>query len=1294
MKDFLTTAFWIYFAALFIFPQVLTCQTADKTEGCIPLTVIFRAPQSATYFWDFGDGASSDMASPEHIFTDAGSYEVKLYKDNSATALVGTISIRVYPDMVVEITSDETTGCEPSTIDFWSNITKSDEIELQGFLWTFGDGGSSTSRRPSYEYTELGIYDVSLEVSTNITECNKTIIETDYIIIDEHEANFGIDKVSSCDVPETFVVTNLSQNLDGYTYEWSLGSELIFTGYDPGDIVIEQEGFYQLILNMIAPDGCEDKKRISLRLGMPVLDLSMEDTICQDIPIQIENVSGGTLHRWDFGLDAEPSTSTNKTPLVTFTSPGIKTVTYSSILTNCSSDTTFTIFVAENLASFNLDYDSLCGDSITITMAADSPVGGTYIWNKKDTSGAINHFVIPNPERDSFYVNERMKYVFGLELVSSLGCETSYEDSISIQLPEAFFVPDSVIGLAPLTIGFEDESDSTDPIVERWWNFGDGSFAQGGNRVKHTFEEPGKYYVQLEVTTEDGCTDLSKGTFITVLGEVSIGQDTIGGIGGFGAGLSNEYLDGTRTICVGQTLQYEAFTLASENVHIESDEGRFNHCWMNRRGEHTFLYPGDFRTDVIFETEGFKQGMDSIGFFTVVGARAEIAYEKFCDDSYTVHFQSNSQNERALRWWYDDAVISSSDVFSHTFDSKGVHEVILEALPNEIACSPHYDTAYIYVTNPVSSFQMDSQLCDNVAYLLDATGSALSGLSCNNTYNWTFEEQRPQSTTEAQLIHTFLAGKQEVVLSVTDVNGCTDTSGFEVEVFGMELEFPLDSSVCLPHPTVFSNGSESDTTVVSWDWSFGSSEKAPEYTFTQADLTGDSINVTLKTKDAIGCIDSLVKSTRVYRPFTEININSSGVCQGDPILVEATDFTEEGRHLIFDWDFSSGGNSADRNNEVVFEESGEQEITLIIQEAGTQCYDTLQTTIDVLRRPQADFATSVDSLETICYPHSVEFQNTSVIDGETSYEWDFGNGASSDLFDPAISYDRGSFIATLTAKSVWGCEDVKETTLELIGPIGDFTIDKDNICLGDEITLELRNPIDVNSLSWDLGDGTLVHDVNRLSHTYSFRPPGDITEIDLILRSAANGCEAILSKEINLNEVVADFEVDESYDHCRGLVRYTNLSIGADAYTWTFGDGNESGELHPENIYEGLNQATVTLTALDSGSNCQATITKDIEVNGENNFYAFANVFSPNGDGRNDFFRMVVPDRYKDVVSHTVFQIFDRWGQLIYDNESSEGWDGTYRGQQLPADVYAYYLEVEIENCKMVSDKGTVLLVR
>ncbi|MCD0490089.1 gliding motility-associated C-terminal domain-containing protein [Pedobacter sp. MC2016-14] len=84
------------------------------------------------------------------------------------------------------------------------------------------------------------------------------------------------------------------------------------------------------------------------------------------------------------------------------------------------------------------------------------------------------------------------------------------------------------------------------------------------------------------------------------------------------------------------------------------------------------------------------------------------------------------------------------------------------------------------------------------------------------------------------------------------------------------------------------------------------------------------------------------------------------------------------------------------------------------------------------------------------------------------------------------------------------------------------------------------------------------------------------------------------------------------------------------------------------------------------------------------------NVFSPNGDGKNDILFV----RGTSIKS-LLFNVYDQWGELIFRaNDKSVGWDGTYRGKLQPVGVYAYYTEiVQLDGSKVIR-KGTVTLLR
>ena len=92
----------------------------------------------------------------------------------------------------------------------------------------------------------------------------------------------------------------------------------------------------------------------------------------------------------------------------------------------------------------------------------------------------------------------------------------------------------------------------------------------------------------------------------------------------------------------------------------------------------------------------------------------------------------------------------------------------------------------------------------------------------------------------------------------------------------------------------------------------------------------------------------------------------------------------------------------------------------------------------------------------------------------------------------------------------------------------------------------------------------------------------------------------------------------------------------------------------------------------------------------------FPNVFSPNGDLVNPFFNVVIdPNAFDNEVEVTTFKVYNRWGELLYDNESpTQGWNGIYNGELVPPDVYAYFIEVSIDGCDSISKKGSVTVIK
>ncbi|MDO8365430.1 MAG: LamG-like jellyroll fold domain-containing protein [Saprospiraceae bacterium] len=115
-----------------------------------------------------------------------------------------------------------------------------------------------------------------------------------------------------------------------------------------------------------------------------------------------------------------------------------------------------------------------------------------------------------------------------------------------------------------------------------------------------------------------------------------------------------------------------------------------------------------------------------------------------------------------------------------------------------------------------------------------------------------------------------------------------------------------------------------------------------------------------------------------------------------------------------------------------------------------------------------------------------------------------------------------------------------------------------------------------------------------------------------------------------------------------------------------------------------------------SKKGCVAIDTVCYQILRQRRVYA-PNVFSPNGDGANDFFTIFSDDGVKQILS---LSIYNRWGGHIYQayniqtNEEPAGWDGTFKGQTLNNDVFVWVARLEFIDGEIISMKGDVTLVR
>ncbi len=154
------------------------------------------------------------------------------------------------------------------------------------------------------------------------------------------------------------------------------------------------------------------------------------------------------------------------------------------------------------------------------------------------------------------------------------------------------------------------------------------------------------------------------------------------------------------------------------------------------------------------------------------------------------------------------------------------------------------------------------------------------------------------------------------------------------------------------------------------------------------------------------------------------------------------------------------------------------------------------------------------------------------------------------------------------------------------------------------------------------------------------------------------------------------------------------MSFVPDSFYWT-GDISILNALLLNNWVSPEQDAIIRLFGIDD-KGCLYSDELRIRVLLKSSIYV-PNIFSPNGDGIND---RIGPNVDPSVVMIDYFEIFSRWGELVYSIRSidpinaGEGWDGTFRNEALNPGVYLYRVGVTNKRGQSIEQYGDLTLIR
>ena len=555
-----------------------------------------------------------------------------------------------------------------------------------------------------------------------------------------------------------------------------------------------------------------------------------------------------------------------------------------------------------------------------------------------------------------------------------------------------------------------------------------------------------------------------------------------------------------------------------------------------------------------------------------------------------VTFQNlSSGNPTSWAWDFGNGNTSTLQNPTATYFTAGTYTVTLTAT-NANGSNTLTRSQYITVhQNPSVDFISNTT---SGCFPLRVQFSDLSDAGTGNTivsWQWDFGNGNT-SALQNPLVTYLAAGTYSVTLRVTNDKGCTKVlsrPNYITVTAGVKAGFThTQSTVCRPPATISFTNTSTGPPTLSYLWDFGdggfSSAVNPTYTY----LTSGSYIVTLVTFSTAGCQDTALSAPIVIGGFNTSFTAPASVCINEVVNFINTSVPTPAS--IF-WTFGDGGTATSLNATHSYTATGTY--TVWLYNTYNTCRDSIAQIITVNPRPVADFTAPITSK---CEPPlTVNFQDIST-GGATGWQWDFGDGSPvSTLQNPSHTYTAyGSFNVRLIATNGFGCTDTIVKPNYIIIRRASISIPglPTRGCIPFTISpVPTISSVDViTSYFWDFGDGgtsTLANPV------YTYTTQGTYTVKLFITTSTGCTDSLVIPMAVRVgSKPVADFSATPIPVCGRQLVYFTDLSVPADEWSWTFGDGGGSSIKNPTHSYNDTGYFDIRLIATNNG--CADTITK------------------------------------------------------------------------------------------------------
>jgi gliding motility-associated-like protein len=842
-------------------------------QGCAPFTWTFGATINSVdavtaYLWDFGDGTTSSLMNPTHIFP-AGVYTIQLIVTTAGgckDTVIVPAGLRSSVKPVANFSANPRDVCAFVPVTFTDLSTGI----VNEWYWLFGDGGQSTDQNPTHAYEDTGLFTVRLVVGNS--GCYDTLTFINYIHVNPPIANFAV--TINCDQPFVRIFTDNSIGAD--EWNWDFGDGSTSTLPSPSHTYATAGNFNVILRVKNNTSGCEHSKTIPVVVADEQANFSATALeICKRSSTTfnaVSNNSAGIVNfEWDFG-DGTTGTG-NPLSHVYIQSGDFNVRLIITDAAGCTDTSTKLNYIRVNgpTADFNPAVPGSCLQS-SITFNDLSVTDGIHAitewsWNYGDG----NSEMLTSPPFMHSYANQGT-YAVSLLVKDAAGCTDSiFKDNlIVISIPVADFSAADTISCPSNAIVFS--NNSTGPGLSYLWNFGDG-ITSNQMSPAHSYTSDGIYTVQLTITDSYGCTAaITKDQYITIVSPVA-----------------DFSVSDSVSTCPPLIVQFTNTSSNQSTYNWDFGDGTFSSAISP---SHFYNVAGIYFAKLSITGPG---GCTSVKTkkIEVRGPKGSFTYQNFTGcKPLTVNFTATSQDRISFIWDFNDGttIATNDSVIAHTYTIPGIYlpKMILKDAAGCTVPITGLDT--IIVSGVNAAFTADTLLhCSNGS--VQFTNATVSN-DLIVSFLWDFGDGT--TSTQTSPVH-FYAGEGIFTpkLKAITAMGCRDSVAALIPVKIVKtpsIAVTQSSNGCVPLIMNFSgNLLNADTAAINWQWTFNdgrntSGKIIDSILFANA----GNYTATLLATNSSGCKDTTQTFIEAYAlPFVNAG-RDVVICQGTGQTISAS----------------------------------------------------------------------------------------------------------------------------------------------------------------------------------------------------------------------------------------------------------------------------------------------------------------------------------------------------------------------------------------------------------------------